>query len=164
MSATVASPPLPCAPREAERPLEAEAGAFSLTIQSMYGFSQVVDFKLQGVPLLVTDEPLPLGKGRGPNPAQLLAAAVGSCLAAGLTFCLRKARIDVGGLRTKVEGTLVRNAAGRLRVGSLRVRLSPEVYPEDRDRLERCSALFEDFCLVTQSVREGIDIEVAVEA
>jgi organic hydroperoxide reductase OsmC/OhrA len=160
MSAVLSSLPPSRAVRETPR--AAETGNFSLTIESLYGFAQVVDFKLQGVPLLATDEPAPVGKGRGPNPAQLLAAAIGSCLGASLLFCLQKARVDVKGLQTVVEGTLVRNGAGRLRIGSIRVRLSPQVDGEDAARVARCRELFEDFCIVTQSVREGLDVEVTV--
>ena len=32
-----------------------------------------------------------------------------------------------------------------------------------RSRVERCLELFEDFCVVTQSVRNGIEVDVAVE-
>ena len=65
-------------------------------------------------------------------------------------------------LRTRVEGTLVRNDQGRLRIGGIRVRLEPDVAPELRDRMGRCLELFEDFCIVTQSVRDGIDVQVEV--
>ena len=58
---------------------------------------------------------------------------------------------------------MVRNQRGRLRIGELKVRLAPEVRPEDRERIARCLELFEDFCIVTQSVRQGIAIDVQVE-
>ena len=51
-----------------------------------------------------------------------------------------------------------------MRIGSLRVRLSPDVPPADRERMGRCLELFEDFCIVTESVRQGINVEVAVDA
>ncbi|MDP3911719.1 MAG: OsmC family protein [Gemmatimonadales bacterium] len=81
---------------------EEQPFTLSLTLQDGYGFS--VDFGEDGVPPLLTDEPAPLGAGRGPNPTRLLAAAVGSCLGASLLFCLRKSRVEVMGLRTSVEG------------------------------------------------------------
>jgi len=34
---------------------------------------------------------------------------------------------------------------------------------DDRVRMRRCIEMFEDFCIVTQSVRKGIDVKVAVE-
>ena len=58
--------------------------------QADYRFE--VDFKTPGQPLLLTDEPAPLGGGAGPNPARLLGAAVANCLAASLLFSLRKFR------------------------------------------------------------------------
>lgn len=128
--------------------------ALSLTLQDGYAFT--VDFDGGEPPLLVDERP-PLGQGRGPNPARLLAAAVGSCLGASLLFCLRKARAEVAGLRTTVEGTIVRNDRGRLRIGALRVRLVP-----DASIPARCLELFEDFCIVTQSVRQGIEIDVQI--
>ncbi|MDH3496360.1 MAG: OsmC family protein [Gemmatimonadota bacterium] len=111
---------------------------------------------------LLLDEPAPLGGGHGPNATRVLGAAVGHCLAASLLFCLGKARVDVGDLGVTVDGTVARNDAGRLRITDLKVTLAPSVRPADRDRLGRCRELFEDFCIVTQSVRTGLTVHVDV--
>jgi hypothetical protein len=66
-------------------------------------------------------------------------------------------------MKARVEGTLERNDRGRLRVGHVRVVLQPTIGGAALDRLGRCNELFEDFCVVTQSVREGITVDVAVE-
>lgn len=135
----------------------------ALTLRDGYAFT--VDFpEGEGAPLVVDELP-PLGEANGPNPSRLLAAAVGSCLSASLLYCLRKSRVEVSQLRTTVEGTIVRNDHGRLRIGGLRVRLTPEVTAEQRERMGRCLDLFQDFCTVTESIRQGIpvDVEVAVE-
>lgn len=135
---------------------------FTLALTLTDGYAFVVDFEPDGVPPLLVDEAPPLGAGRGPNPARLLGAAVGSCLGASLLFCLRKAHIDVQQLHTSVEGTLVRNERGRLRIGEIKVRLAPQIAAEQRDRMSRCLELFEDFCIVTESVRQGIAVDVEV--
>ena len=135
---------------------------FSVVLQLDDLYRQIADFGLDGVPPLVVDEPPPLGTETGPNPARLLGAAVGSCLGASLLFCLRRSHVDVTDLRTTVEGTMIRNEHGRLRIGSLRVSIVPTVAEADRARLGRCMGLFEDFCVVTESVRAGIDVEVEV--
>lgn len=140
-----------------------ETGSFSVDIQRLEDFRMEVDFHEDGVEPLTVDEPEPLGQGAGPNASRLLAAAVGNCLAASLLFCLGKSRIEPSALRATVEGTLVRNEQNRLRIGGLKVRIHPTLDSEDRDRMKRCADIFEDFCLVTASVRDGIDIEVALE-
>jgi len=163
---TIASLPPAVAPlaapaRAAAPEVERE---FSMVLWLHDDYMQVVEFGMDGVTPLVVDETRPLGAERGPNPARLLGAAVGGCLGASLLYCLRKARVEVKDLRTTVEGTMVRSDRGRLRIGALRVRLAPSV-PQagDRARMARCLDLFEDFCVVTQSVREGIDVAVQVE-
>jgi organic hydroperoxide reductase OsmC/OhrA len=59
---------------------------------------------------------------------------------------------------------MVRNDKGRMRIGSVKVVLHPTLDGVPPERMARCLELFEDFCVVTQSVREGIDVEVSVEA
>ncbi len=110
------------------------------------------------------DEEPPLGSGLGPNPAALLATAVGNCLAASLLFCARRARVPIEALGVTAEAHLVRNDAGRYRVRRIDVDLAPALPVEDMARLERCKQIFEDFCIVTESVRHGIDVHVAVVA
>ena len=135
---------------------------FSLSLELESGFAQSVDFGIPGVEPLIVDEFPPLGAGAGPNPARLLGAAVGSCLAASLHFCMRKSRLDVRGIRTSVKGTLARNDRGRLRIDGFRVRLEPILPADQHDRVPRCLALFEDFCTVTASVRGGLSVDVEV--
>ena len=104
---------------------------FSITLDWREGYEFSVDFEQEGVPDLLTDEPPPLGEGGGPNPARLLAAAVGNCMSASLKFCLDRAHLELEDLKTTVDGTIVRNERGRLRIGSLRVRLEPTLDPAD---------------------------------
>jgi len=109
---------------------------------------------------LLMDEPPPLGAGNGPAASEVLAAAVGNCLSASLLFCLNKIRVKPTALKTTVTTRIVRNEKKRLRIGSSHVTITLGFDPEARDRLGRCLDLFEDYCIVTQSVRGGIDVTV----
>jgi organic hydroperoxide reductase OsmC/OhrA len=135
---------------------------FAVTLSWRQGYEFEADFEQAGVAPLLMDEPAPLGGGAGPNPARVLAAAVGNCMSASLKFCLERSRIEVQEFRTHVEGSIVRNENGRLRIGSLRVRLEPVVAAGELERMGRCLEIFEDFCIVGQSVRQGIDVAVEV--
>ena len=133
------------------------------TMELQDGYRFLVHFDQPGVAPLLMDEPPPLGEAKGPSPSRVLSAAIGNCLSASALFCLRKARIAVRGLRATVETRLHRNEAGRLRIGGVTVRIAVDVAPEDRPRIGRCMGLFEDFCVVTQSVRGGTPVDVTVE-
>lgn len=120
-----------------------------------------VSFNSEKIDDLVMDEPEPLGSGEYPNAGKLLAAAVGNCLCSSLLFCLSKAKLEVGSMEAEVYTSLRRNEDGRLRITSIQVDISPEV--EKGGRLERCLDIFQDFCIVSKSVKEGIDFKVNVD-
>jgi organic hydroperoxide reductase OsmC/OhrA len=132
-----------------------------LTQEAGYRFR--VRFDREGLPDLITDEPPPIGEGKGPNPSRLLATAVGNCLAASLLFCLGKARLSVDGLEAEVLTEFTRNEAGRLRIGGIKVRLLPKWTEETAAKAQRCLQIYEDFCVVTQAVRHGVPVEVQVD-
>ena len=135
-----------------------QAFEVDLTYESGYRFNVRLD---DGQEMTVDESP-PLGRGEGPSPARLLATSVGHCLSASLVFCLRRSHIELESLTTAVEGDFVRNETGRLRIGRLDVRLEPVVPAEDLDRIGRCIEVFEDYCIVTGSIRQGIDVTVEV--
>lgn len=121
-----------------------------------------VTFDKDFVPL-VMDEPPPLGKDGGPNAARILASAIGNCLAASLVFCLGKRGVKVAhGIVANVAMDIVRTPERRLRIGQVRVALrAPSDIPAEA--LDACRGVFEEFCTVTASVRQGIDVEVTLE-
>lgn len=139
------------------------AESFEITMDLQDDFRFLVDFDEDGVAPLLMDEPAPLGTGDGPNAARVLAAAVGNCLSASMLFCLQRAHIDVRGMHTTVAASLGRNDAGRVRIQGIDVRIEPLVDAAQQPRMRRCLELFEDFCVVTQSVRAGIDVGVRVD-
>jgi organic hydroperoxide reductase OsmC/OhrA len=135
----------------------------TVSVELKQGYQFLVDFGTADAPTLLMDEPEPLGEGQGPNASRLLAAAVANCLTASLLFCLRKAHVNVHGMHSEATATLVRDQRGRLRVGAVSVRIHPDVEQAESRRIARCLDLFEDFCVVTQSVRSGLDVSVDVE-
>jgi uncharacterized OsmC-like protein len=141
--------------------IEEPGVSFSLTLRDGYAFT--VDFGDAGIPPMTIDESPPLGHNEGPSPTRVLASAIAGCLGASLLFCLRKSKVDVGGLRVDVHVTNGRNAKGRQRVKQVAVRLAPQVPAAQVPQMARCLEVFEDYCVVTQSVRDGIDITVSVE-
>jgi organic hydroperoxide reductase OsmC/OhrA len=133
--------------------------AVRLTQQRDFQFQ--VDFGT-GIPPLLADEPPPLGSGQGPSPEQLLAAAVGNCLAASLLFALRKYKQQPEPIGAEVRSQVVRNDQGRLRITHIDVVLSLGQPAAALQHLDRALAQFEDFCTVTQSVRGSIEVSVQV--
>jgi organic hydroperoxide reductase OsmC/OhrA len=109
---------------------------------------------------LHTDEPEPLGHGTGPNPARLLGTAVANCLAASLLFALRKFGNKPEPMQASCTLSPERNADGRWRIRRIEVELRLGVPWSSLKHAERALAQFEDFCIVTQSVRGGIDVHV----
>lgn len=127
--------------------------------QQDYAFD--VDFG-SPVPVLRADEPPPLGQSTGPSPVQLLAAAVGNCLADSLLFALRKFRQSPEPLQAQVLAEVGRNAEGRLRVTAMTATLRLGVPAASLQHLDRVLAGFEAYCTVTQSVAGAIPVTVRV--
>lgn len=133
---------------------------FSVSMELVNNYKFLVDFGSYGE--LVSDEPEPLGEGQGPNPSRILAASVANCLAASLMFALRKFKDEPGKVSAEVKGHLDR-VDGRWRIVSMDVDIKLGNASATLSHLERALEQFEDFCVVTQSVRNGIDVNVKVE-
>jgi organic hydroperoxide reductase OsmC/OhrA len=136
--------------------------AFSLKLEHVQGYEFRLKFDWPDLPALTLDEPLPLGQQHGPNASRLLAAAVANCLSASLLFCLNKAHAAPHSMTTAVSGRLARNDKGRLRIEAIEVAITLDSAPETQARFARCAGLFEDYCVVTQSVRQGIPVHVKI--
>jgi uncharacterized OsmC-like protein len=142
---------------------EDEERSFKISMKRIKDFVFKVDFGISSVDFIF-DEPEPVGGNAGPNASKVLFAAMGNCLTASLLFCLQKARVEVGEIETRVEGKMRRNEKGRWRIAEVSVEISPEIdLGKFKSQYDRCYDLFEDFCIVSQSIEEGIPINVEVK-
>ena len=135
---------------------------FSLSLDRITNYQFETRFDNDQLKPLLLDEPEPLGDDKGPNASRLVGAAVGDCLSASLLFCLEKAKQQVNSIQTNVVGTMRRNERGRWRIAGLDVNITLDVVAEQTQRVDRCLSLFEDYCVVTASVRKGIPVTVVV--
>jgi uncharacterized OsmC-like protein len=133
-----------------------------LSLEQVEDYEFRIRFEGTAVPDLTTDETRPLGAEAGPNPSRLLLAGVANCLAASLLFALRKFKNTPGKLSAKVRGHVSRNEHGRLRITHIAVDLQLTDAASVFEHADRALAQFEDFCIVTESVRQGISVDVSV--
>jgi len=133
-----------------------------VTITRQSGYQFLVDFG-PTIATMLADEPEPLGQGSGPAPNHMLLAAVANCLSASLVFALQKFKQDPGALKATATPEMGRNADKRLRIVGIHVKLELGRPAAELEHLDRVLAQFEDFCTVSMSVRQGIDIQVQVQ-
>lgn len=133
---------------------------FSVHMKLLENYLFEVDFGEFGN--VMTDEPPPLGDGEGPNPSAMLAASVANCMSASLLFALRKYKNDPGELSASVTGTVDR-VDKYLRVTQLDVEIKLGREQAELPDLRKALEQFENFCVVTQSVRHGVPVSVVVK-
>lgn len=141
----------------------AESESLQLTQEQQQDYQFSIRFDGMQLDALLTDEPPPLGQGAGPNPSMLLLASIANCLSASLLFALRKFRNEPGRLRATVTAVRERNEAGRWRIPRADVTIHLPDAADHYHNLDRILAQFEEFCVVTQSVREGIEVTTRIE-
>ena len=136
---------------------------FTIEIERLENYQFKVKFDKESMGEMITDETESVGGDEeGPNPARLLAASTLNCLMASLVYCLDKKKVELKSLKGEITGT-VKRIDKRLRVTDLDVNIHPEIDEEDRKKLEDCVDIFEKYCIVTESVRNGINVDVEVE-
>jgi organic hydroperoxide reductase OsmC/OhrA len=140
----------------------ADQQTYHVSVKMQRGLASEATFDdLPAHPTIRFDEPPPAGEGTAPNAAAVLTAAVANCLSASLAFCLRRARVEVDAVTANAVAHVARNEHGRLRIERIDVAIAPVV--SAARGFDRCAALFEDFCTVTSSVRQGIPVHVTLE-
>jgi uncharacterized OsmC-like protein len=132
-----------------------------VVLRQQQDFQFEIDFGAD-VPKLLADEHPPLGRGQGPTPVQLLAAAVGNCLSDSLLFALRKFKQAPEPITCEVTATVGRNEQGRLRVQGFDVQLTLGVPAAQLQHLDRVLDQFEAFCTVASSVSASIPLAITV--
>jgi uncharacterized OsmC-like protein len=139
-----------------------EIGKFTIQLEQEENYTFRVKFDLNKAEDVLMDEPPPLGERNGPNASRLLAAAAANCLSASLMFCLAKEDVPARTVKSEATCTMVRNDKKRLRVGRLDVRITAGDELLESKKRDRCLDLFEEFCVVTASIRQGIPVGVEV--
>ncbi|MFW9772808.1 MAG: OsmC family protein [Candidatus Thorarchaeota archaeon] len=107
----------------------------------------------------------------GPNPTRLLALGILGCLSASFIFCLKKRKFEVDDFEAEAEVTVTRNEKNFWRVKYIDVNIIPKITdPDSLKRAKQCLkatkdgvSFFEQYCIVTQSVRSGIEVNVNLE-
>ena len=139
-----------------------EEQVIELSLEQTHDYEFRVRFDGTAIPDLMTDETRPLGGEVGPNPSRLLLAGVANCLLASLLFALRKFKHEPGKLAARVKASTARNEHGRWRIVHIAVELQLANTVAAFEHGARALAQFEDFCIVTESVRQGIAVDVSV--
>ena len=139
-----------------------EEGRFTIHLEQQEGFQINVKFDWKRAPDVLMDEPPPLGEQAGPNASRMLAAAAANCLSASLLYCVFKEEPPANCLRAEATAIMIRNEKKRLRIGGLDVRLIVNDLVTENARFARCKTLFEDFCVVSASIRQGIPMKVTL--
>jgi len=133
-------------------------------------FKSIFDF--EKTKRIVIDETLDKTKQRkGPDAATLLGMALISCLSASFIFCLNKRDLTVDDLEAYADISFYKIEKGYERIKNIDVKIIPKSNdPDVLKRISQCTRemrsgdmFFEETCIITPSVREGIKINVNVE-
>jgi len=110
--------------------------------------------------LLTTDAPLDnQGRGEAFSPTDLVATAVGSCVATIMGIYAKREGVSLEGLEIRVEKTMSPASPRRIARLDLDVRMPAGLSARHRSALERCA----DACPVRLSIHPDIEVPIRFE-
>ncbi len=144
-------------------------GKFTITMKRLRDMQFVAKFDKEQFEDLMLDEPenVPGGRDEYPNASRILAVAITNCLSASLTFCLEKAHNPLDDLEATTTVHIDRNEKGYWRVRNVDVELTAgfdQLDEKTMKKFEKCKERFFNYCIVSASIKEGIDINVKTTA
>ncbi|NHK39433.1 MULTISPECIES: OsmC family protein [Thermus] len=113
---------------------------------------------VRGKHRVLVDRPVEKGgEDRGAMGGELLLVALGGCFLSNLLAAIRAREAPIQEVRVVVEGTLA-EAPPRYR----QIRMEVQARTEDRALLEKLVTMAERACIVANTLRGGVDLEVRV--
>ncbi|BBL82432.1 OsmC family protein [Thermus thermophilus] len=113
---------------------------------------------VRGKHRILVDRPVEKGgEDRGAMGGELLLVALGGCFLSNLLAAIRAREAPIQEVRVVVEGTLA-EAPPRYR----QIRMEVQARTEDRALLEKLVTMAERACIVANTLRGGVDLEVRV--
>ena len=125
----------------------------------------LIDTGMKNLPEIhLDDEHDDVNEMLGPDPSRLLTAAIVGCLSASYMFCMDKKNLKFDDYSAEAEYVGYKTEQGVWRVKEINVKLLPRSNDEKvAKRIKQCSKIFERLCTVTESVREGIKVNVDID-
>ena len=111
------------------------------------------------------DEPKSFhGTDLGPSSVEYVLIGIGGCLGSTLAFCLKKYEIEIDDLEITIDGTLSHSGPlKRLRLIKVDANLFLTTKNTDNPKkIEDCINNFKDHCVVSNSIINGLPIDVNV--
>jgi uncharacterized OsmC-like protein len=132
------------------------------------GGTQAIGHVRSFEPLIIDEPPAFGGTDRGPNPAELLLVALGSCQALTLAMLAEQLELQIDDLEVEVFADLdLRGFLGidsGIRPGFQRIEIAVHITsPEPEERLQDLLARAERFCPVSDVLRNPVPIDMTLE-
>ena len=112
---------------------------------------------------IVIDEPENLGgSDEGMTPVEITLASLAGCLSITTVFLAKKMRVDVNSIEVEIEGDIDDKAMSSADVysGFKEVRFKYKIDSDaDKDKVEKLYNKIEDFCPVSDTLREKVKLK-----
>ena len=92
----------------------------------------------------------------------LLAASATYCMSGAINYMLRARGVDVTGISAASSVKMGKDDKGKSFVEGLDLEIHVDVPDESKDVLDHCISILKDGCLVTKSLKKGIQVKHSI--
>ena len=104
------------------------------------------------------------GTDLGPSSVEYVLIGIGGCLGSSFIYCLQKKKIEIENLEIEIDGKL-KHTGPKMNLRLVNVDVQLIFTPKKGKQLEiinQCIKKFFDYCVVSNSIIQGIPINVSV--
>jgi len=104
------------------------------------------------------------GTDEGPSPVEFFLIGIGGCLGSTFAYCLQKQDVEIDKLEVVVDGQL-KHVGPKLSLRLVNIEAELKITTRDNDssdKIEKCVKSFQEYCIVTNSITQGVPIDVKV--